>query len=59
MSLTKSLHPDEKYKADKLGRKLVTTGLGLGGFLLVPTVERGLCEVDFCSIEMAGDNPSM
>jgi hypothetical protein len=25
----------------------------------VPTVERGLCEVDFCSIEIAGDSPSM
>jgi hypothetical protein len=25
----------------------------------VPTVERGLCEVDFCSIEMAGESPSM
>jgi len=25
----------------------------------VPTVERGLWDVDFCSIEMAGDSPSM
>ena len=23
--------------------------------MTVPTVERGLCEVDFCSMEMAGD----
>ena len=26
---------------------------------MVPTVERGLWEVDFCSIEMAGDKPSI
>jgi hypothetical protein len=26
---------------------------------MVPTVERGLWEVDFCSMEMAGDSPSM
>jgi hypothetical protein len=26
---------------------------------MVPTVERGLCEVAFCSMEMAGDKPSM
>ena len=26
---------------------------------MVPTVERGLCEVDFCSMEIAGDKPSM
>jgi len=25
----------------------------------VPTVERGFLEVVFCSIEMAGDSPSM
>jgi hypothetical protein len=24
-----------------------------------PTVERGLCEVDFCSMEIAGDSPSI
>jgi hypothetical protein len=24
---------------------------------MVPTVERGLCDVDFCSIEIAGDKP--
>ena len=27
--------------------------------MIVPTVERGLCEVDFCSIEIAGDKPSI
>jgi hypothetical protein len=27
--------------------------------VIVPTVERGLCEVDFCSIAIAGDRPSM
>ncbi|CNV11148.1 Uncharacterised protein [Salmonella enterica subsp. enterica serovar Bovismorbificans] len=26
---------------------------------MVPTVERGLCDVDFCSIEIAGDSPSI
>ena len=26
---------------------------------MVPTVERGLCDADFCSIEIAGDNPSI
>jgi hypothetical protein len=26
---------------------------------MVPTVERGLCEVAFCSIAIAGDRPSM
>jgi len=26
---------------------------------MVPTVERGLCEVVFCSIEMAGESPSI
>ena len=26
---------------------------------MVPTVERGLWEVDFCSMEIAGDSPSM
>jgi hypothetical protein len=26
---------------------------------MVPTVERGLCEVDFCSIEIAGDRPEI
>jgi hypothetical protein len=26
---------------------------------MVPTVERGLCEVVFCSMEMAGERPSM
>jgi len=25
----------------------------------VPTVDRGLWDVDFCSMEMAGDSPSM
>jgi hypothetical protein len=25
----------------------------------VPTVERGLCEVAFCSIEIAGESPSI
>jgi hypothetical protein len=25
----------------------------------VPTVERGFLETDFCSIEMAGDSPSI
>jgi len=25
----------------------------------VPTVERGLRDTDFCSIEMAGESPSM
>jgi hypothetical protein len=25
----------------------------------VPTVERGFCDADFCSIEIAGDRPSM
>jgi hypothetical protein len=27
--------------------------------VIVPTVDRGLREVDFWSIEMAGDSPSM
>ena len=27
--------------------------------MMVPTVERGLCEVAFCSMEMAGDRPSI
>jgi hypothetical protein len=26
---------------------------------MVPTVERGLWEVDFCSMEIAGERPSM
>ena len=26
---------------------------------MVPTVERGLWDVDFCSIEIAGDRPSI
>jgi hypothetical protein len=26
--------------------------------VIVPTVERGLCDVDFCSMEIAGDRPS-
>jgi len=28
-------------------------------FVIVPTVDRGLCEVDFCSMEIAGDSPSI
>jgi len=30
MSATKSIHPDEKYKADKIGRSLFKVGLGVG-----------------------------
>ena len=35
MSATKSIHPDEKYKADKVGRRLFTVGLGAGAVFLV------------------------
>ena len=34
MSATKSLHPDEKHKADKLGKQLFKYGAGLGVVLM-------------------------
>src|SRR5262245_53526529 len=40
-SLTKSLHPDEKYKADKIGSRLFSAGLGVGVLLLVLSIIMG------------------
>jgi hypothetical protein len=42
MSLTKALHPDEKYKAGKLGSQMMTVGLGLGALLMLVSIGLGL-----------------
>ncbi len=40
-SLSKSLHPDEKYKADKIGRRLFTAGLAVGLLFLFLSILLG------------------
>jgi hypothetical protein len=38
MSLTKSLHPDEKYKAGKLGSTMTMAGLGLFAIMMIASL---------------------
>jgi len=40
--LQKSLHPDEKYKAGKLGSQMTMAGLGIGAVLMVISIFLGL-----------------
>ena len=47
MSLTKSLHSDEKYKAGPLGRTMTMTGLGIAVLFMVVSIVLG---------KMHGDN---
>ncbi len=46
MSATKSIHPDEKFKADKLGSRLFKVGLAAGSALLVISIILGSMKGD-------------
>lgn len=46
MSATKSIHPDEKYKADKMGGRLFKVGLAAGAALLIISVILGATKGD-------------
>ena len=49
MSATKSIHPEEKFKADKMGSRLVKAGLGFGLLFLVVSLILGSMKGDHWS----------
>jgi hypothetical protein len=46
MSLTKTLHPDEKYKAGKLGASLTKAGAGIFAVFMAISVALGAMQGD-------------
>lgn len=46
MSAKKSIHPEEKFKADKMGSRFFKAGLGLGGVFMILSIILGMSKGD-------------